>query len=114
MTVGKSASEPAIRVRSLNVDRGKSHVIHDLSFEVRRGDIVGLLGPSGGGKSTLMRSLVGVQLGVEGELTVLGEPAGSASLRTQVGYMTQEASVYGDLTVIENLRYFADVVGATH
>lgn len=85
----------------------------DLGVDVRRGDIVALLGPSGCGKSTLMRSLVGVQLGVTGTCTVLGMLAGSKQLRTRVGYMTQEASVYGDLSVVENLRYFASVLGAT-
>ena len=103
----------AIRVRSLNVTRGKRLVVRGLDFDVRPGEIVGLLGPSGCGKSTLMRALVGVQLGVEGECTVLGAPAGTRSLRAQVGYMTQEASVYGDLSVLENLRYFAAVAGAS-
>lgn len=102
----------AVRVRSLEVRRGGRKVLHGIDLDVRRGDIIGLLGPSGCGKSTLMRTIVGVQLGVEGECEVLGLPAGSAPLRTRVGYMTQEASVYGDLTVIENLRYFAAVVGA--
>ena len=105
-------SAPAIQVHDLNVTRGGHLVVNDLEFEVKPGEIVGLLGPSGCGKSTLMRALVGVQLGVTGECTLLGSPAGSTSLRTQVGYMTQEASVYGDLTVLENLRYFAAVGGA--
>jgi ABC-2 type transport system ATP-binding protein len=105
-------SEPAIRVRSLRVTRGKRQVLHGLDFDVSRGEIVGLLGPSGCGKSTLMRVLVGVQLGASGDCTVLGQHAGTKDLRSRVGYVTQEASVYGDLTVIENLRYFAAMVGA--
>ncbi len=72
-----------------------------------RGLVTGLLGPSGGGKSTLMRALVGVQVVAGGRVTVLGEPAGSASLRRRVGYLTQAPSVYADLSVLENLRYFA-------
>jgi ABC-2 type transport system ATP-binding protein len=102
----------AVSVRGLTVRRGGRPVVQDLDFDVRRGEIVALLGPSGCGKSTLMRSLVGVQLGVTGTCEVLGLPAGSAPLRTRVGYMTQEASVFGDLTVAENLRYFATVLGA--
>lgn len=102
---------PAIGVRSLRVIRGGRAVIDGLDFEVGRGQIVGLLGPSGCGKSTLMRALVGVQLGVSGECQVLGMTAGSKALRTRVGYVTQEASVYGDLTVAENLAYFAAVMG---
>jgi ABC-2 type transport system ATP-binding protein len=96
----------------MRVTRGKREVVHGLDFDVAPGEIVGLLGPSGCGKSTLMRALVGVQLGVTGECSVLGSPAGTKWLRTRLGYMTQEASVYGDLTVFENLRYFAAVGGA--
>ncbi len=73
--------------------------------------VVGLLGPSGGGKSTLMRSVVGVQVVAGGTVTVLGEPAGSPALRHRVGYLTQAPSVYADLTVRDNVRYFAEVVG---
>lgn len=109
---GAAGTELAVEARALRVRRGKREVLHGLDLEVRRGDIVGLLGPSGCGKSTLMRTVVGVQLGVTGTCTVLGHDAGSAALRTRVGYMTQEASVYRDLTVLENLRYFAAVIGA--
>jgi ABC-2 type transport system ATP-binding protein len=111
MTHASTAAASAIRVRSLDVSRGGRRVVKDLSFSVSPGEIVGLLGPSGCGKSTLMRSLVGVQMAVTGECVLLGAPAGSKVLRTQVGYMTQEASVYGDLTVVENLRYFATMSG---
>jgi ABC-2 type transport system ATP-binding protein len=102
---------PAIEVGDLLVRRGGREVVKGLGFTVERGDIVGLLGPSGCGKSTLMRSLVGVQQGVTGTCNVLGLPSGSKELRTEVGYMTQEASVYGDLSVVENLRYFGNVLG---
>lgn len=108
------SSDHAIRVRSLRVQRGKRIVLDGLDFDVPKGSIVGLLGPSGCGKSTLMRALVGVQLNVSGECTVLDEPAGSRSLRSRVGYVTQKASVFSDLTVTENLRYFAATVGAGH
>jgi ABC-2 type transport system ATP-binding protein len=103
----------AISVRSLSVSRGGRDVVRDLAFDVRPGQIVGLLGPSGCGKSSLMRALVGVQRGVTGECALLGRPAGSASLRSRVAYMTQEASVYRDLTVAENLRFFAAVAGVS-
>jgi ABC-2 type transport system ATP-binding protein len=73
--------------------------------------VTGLLGPSGCGKTTLMRVLVGVQARVEGDVTVLGEPAGARSLRARIGYVTQAASVYGDLSVHENLAFFARVLG---
>jgi ABC-2 type transport system ATP-binding protein len=101
----------AIAVRDLRVVRGGRAVIPGLSVAVPRGQVVGLLGPSGCGKSTLMRSIVGVQLVAGGEVEVLGLPAGHKELRHRVGYMTQSPSVYADLTVAENLRYFATVAG---
>ncbi|TQL66625.1 ABC-2 type transport system ATP-binding protein [Nocardioides albertanoniae] len=101
-----------VEASGLRVVRGKREVLHDLDFSVRAGEVTGLLGPSGCGKTTLMRALVGVQAKVTGSLTVLGSPAGSASLRPRIGYVTQAASVYDDLTVTENLRFFARVLGA--
>ena len=87
----------------LRVDRGGTRVLHDLSLQVSAGRITGLLGPSGCGKTTLMRAIVGVQIVAGGCVEVLGLPAGSASLRHRVGYVTQAPSVYGDLTVTENM-----------
>jgi ABC-2 type transport system ATP-binding protein len=103
---------PAISVDGLRVSRGGKEVLHGLSFEVPKGRITGLLGPSGCGKSTLMRAIVGVQIVAAGRVDVLGEPAGSARLRRRVGYVTQAPSVYGDLSVRENLAFFARVLGA--
>ena len=91
--------------------RGLNLALDGLSVDVARGSVTGLLGPSGSGKSTLIRSIVGVQIVEAGEVTVLGEPAGSPALRARVGYVTQAPSVYGDLTVRENLRYFARILG---
>ena len=105
------AAEPAIAVRDLLVRRGGVGVLHRITLEVPAGTVTGLLGPSGCGKSTLMRAIVGVQIVASGTVTVLGEPAGSRSLRARVGYVTQAPSVYGDLSVRENLRYFAAVLG---
>lgn len=102
----------AVAARGLVVRRSGHEVLKGLDFEIPAGQITGLLGPSGCGKSTLMRAVVGVQAHVDGELDVLGKPAGSAELREQIGYVTQAASVYPDLTATENLRFFAKVVGA--
>ncbi|WP_455568847.1 ABC transporter ATP-binding protein [Streptomyces luteogriseus] len=85
-------------------------VLRDLGFTVPRGRITGLLGPSGCGKSTLMRALVGTQAKVTGTLDVLGHPAGHPALRTRIGYVTQAPSVYDDLTVRQNLDYFAAIL----
>jgi ABC-2 type transport system ATP-binding protein len=104
--------EPAIRIDRLRVTRGGNEVLPDISLRVEAGSITGLLGPSGAGKTTLMRVIVGVQIVGSGEVEVLGEPAGSPALRARVGYVTQAPSVYGDLTVRENLDYFARVLDA--
>lgn len=101
----------AIEIENLRVVRGGRPVIEGLRLQVAAGSVTGLLGPSGCGKSTLMRSIVGVQIIRAGRVTVLGEPAGSPQLRRRVGYVTQAPSVYGDLSINENLRYFAAVVG---
>ena len=105
------AGESAITVRDLRVQRGGREVLHGLSLDVARGSVTGLLGPSGCGKTTLMRALVGVQIVAGGTVSVLGRPAGAAELRDRVGYVTQAPSVYADLSIEENLRYFAAVVG---
>jgi ABC-2 type transport system ATP-binding protein len=108
----KSANSEAIVVEHLRVVRGEREVLPDLSVTVPTGQVVGLLGPSGGGKSTLMRAIVGVQKVASGVVMVLGEPAGSPGLRHRVGYVTQAPSVYADLSVRHNLSYFAAVLGA--
>ncbi|MCW2585337.1 MAG: multidrug transporter ATP-binding protein [Frankiales bacterium] len=102
----------SVEVRDLVVERGGQQVLHGLGFTLHPGEITGLLGPSGCGKTTLMRALVGVQAGVRGKVTVLGLPAGSPALRRRVGYVTQAPAVYTDLSVAENLQYFAAVVDA--
>jgi ABC-2 type transport system ATP-binding protein len=107
-----AVAAPAIAIDDLRVVRGGHVVLEGLSLTVTTGSITGLLGPSGCGKTTLMRAIVGVQIVAGGTVTVLGEPAGTPALRARVGYVTQAPSVYGDLTIDDNLRYFASVVGA--
>jgi ABC-2 type transport system ATP-binding protein len=102
---------PAVAAYGLRVERGTRPVLRDVSFTIPRGRIVGLLGPSGCGKTTLLRCVVGVQPPTAGHVQVLGHPAGAWPLRTRVGYVTQAPSVYADLTVLENLRYFAAALG---
>jgi ABC-2 type transport system ATP-binding protein len=106
--------DSAITIDDLVVIRGNRPVLHGLDCVVPRGSVTGLLGPSGSGKSTLMRCVVGVQKIRSGTVTVLGEPAGSPGLRRRVGYLTQAPSVYADLTVRENARYFAAIYGIGH
>ena len=103
--------DSAVTVTDLVVDRGHRRVLQGLNFAVGARSVTGLLGPSGSGKTTLMRAIVGVQQVRSGEVTVLGEPAGSPDLRYRVGYVTQSPSVYGDLSVRDNVRYFAALYG---
>jgi ABC-2 type transport system ATP-binding protein len=100
----------AVEIDGLHVERGRRPVLHGLSARLEAGQVTGLLGPSGCGKTTLIRCIVGVQTVAGGEVRVLGEPAGIPSLRRRVAYVTQAPSVYADLTVRENLRYFASVL----
>lgn len=103
----------AIEATGLHISRGRTKILRGLDFTVEAGRITGLLGPSGSGKTTLMRTVVGVQRITRGTMSVLGRPAGSAPLRHDVGYVTQGASVYGDLSVEANVRYFGAMHGAT-
>ncbi|RAJ55429.1 ABC-2 type transport system ATP-binding protein [Streptomyces sp. Amel2xB2] len=107
----REPGRPTVHAAGLSVVRGGRTVVDDLTFDVAPGTVTGLLGPSGCGKSTLMRAIVGTQAKVTGTLDVLGQPAGSAQLRSRVGYVTQDPSVYGDLTARQNLDYFAAVLG---
>ena len=105
-------NDAVVDVRDLVVQRGRVRAVRGLSFSSAPGEVTGLLGPSGCGKSTLMRAIVGVQVVTSGSVRVLGLPAGDRRLRDRVGYVTQAPSVYDDLTVAENLRFFARVLGA--
>jgi ABC-2 type transport system ATP-binding protein len=100
-----------VEIAGLRVVRGGRDVLRDLTFAVAPGEVTGLLGPSGCGKTTLMRAIVGVQRIASGTVTVFGEPAGAPALRSRIGYVTQAPSVYDDLTVEENLVFFAAVLG---
>jgi ABC-2 type transport system ATP-binding protein len=103
----------AIDVKHLRVERGGNLVIPQLDVTIPSGSVTGLLGPSGCGKTTLIRCIAGIQVTVRGNVTVLGEPAGSAANRARVAYVTQSSSVYPDLTVRQNLDYFAALCGGS-
>ena len=105
-------SDAAVEVRALKVERSAGIVLDDIDFSITRGQLVGLLGPSGSGKTTLIRTLLGLQRITSGDVRVLDAVAGDAVLRRRVGYVSQALSVYVDLTVVENLRYFASVLDA--
>ncbi|GAB7069752.1 ABC transporter ATP-binding protein [Mycolicibacterium hodleri] len=103
--------QPAVSVEHLTVVRGARTALDDVTVRIAPGTITGVLGPSGCGKTTLIRSIVGTQLIAKGTVTVLGRPAGSADLRHRVGYVTQNATVYEDLRVVDDVRYFASLYG---
>jgi ABC-2 type transport system ATP-binding protein len=103
---------PALLVRGLSVRRSGKSILKDIDFNLPAGNIVGLLGPSGAGKTTLMRTIMGLQKFHRGQVQVLGRPAGNLALRGEIGYMAQPQGYYLDLTVRENLEYFARVNGA--
>jgi ABC-2 type transport system ATP-binding protein len=105
-------NSPAIEVDHLTVIRGKNTVIPDLTVSVPSGSVTGLFGPSGCGKTTLIRAIAGIQIIKSGTVTVLGGPAGTPAARARVGYVMQSDSVYPDLTVLQNLRYFAVLSGS--
>jgi ABC-2 type transport system ATP-binding protein len=107
----RNGVEPVIDVQHLRVVRGKRVALDNISVQIARGTITGLLGPSGCGKTTLMRCIVGTQLIDEGTVAVLGRPAGSAELRHRVGYVTQDPTIYNDLRIVDNVRYFAALYG---
>ncbi len=103
--------KPAVEIKHLVVTIEGEPILNDVTVAVPEGRVVGLLGPSGAGKTTLMRAIVGLQRAKAGQVTVLGRPAGARELRSQIGYVTQAPSVYPDLTCLENLRYFGAMVG---
>lgn len=100
----------AIETSKLTVTKDESKILRRLDLTVKAGTLTGLIGPSGSGKTTLMRSIVGVQK-YDGTLTVLGKSAGDKTLRTKIGYVTQTPAVYADLSVMQNLAYFAAIIG---
>lgn len=106
-----ASGSDCVVVMNLDVVRGGTTILRDVSLTVPRGSIIGLLGPSGCGKTTLMRSIVGVQKIAGGSIEVLGLETGARELRGRIGYVTQQVSVYADLTVKQNIEYFATLYG---
>jgi ABC-2 type transport system ATP-binding protein len=107
----REGAEPAVNIEQLRVIRGKRPALQDVSVRIARGSITGVLGPSGCGKTTLIRCIVGTQVVRSGTVTVLGKPAGCADLRHRVGYMPQDPTIYDDVRIIDNVRYFASLYG---
>lgn len=101
------------RINHLSITRNKKLILDDVSLDCEPGTITGLIGPSGSGKTTLMRAMLGAQKYQKGSITILDLPAGSSTLRHRIGYVTQSPSVYTDMTVLQNMEYFASIIGAS-
>lgn len=104
-------SDFAIQARGLSKHFGELKAVSKLDLVVPRGQIYGFLGPNGSGKSTTIRMLCGLLTPTEGTATVLDTeiPGDSKSLKPRIGYMTQRFSLFGDLTVFENLQFIAEI-----
>lgn len=104
-------SDLAIQVSGLGRAFGEMWAVRGLDLEVRRGEIFGLVGPDGAGKTTAMRMLTGILAASEGTATVAGYPieGGEEQIKSRISYMSQRFGLYGDLTVEENLRFYADL-----
>lgn len=102
----------AVDVEGLDVNRAGAAVLQNVTCAVPAGQVTGLLGPSGSGKTTLLRAIVGVQKIAAGRVEALGLPAGRRRLRRRIGYVTQSPSIYSDLSVRANVKYFAALYGA--
>ena len=104
-------SELAIEARGLSKDFGNLRAVDGLDLDVPRGEIYGFLGPNGSGKSTTIRMLCGLLRPSAGAATVLGTsvPGNTQALRPRIGYMTQRFSLFGDMTVAENLQFIAEI-----
>jgi ABC-type multidrug transport system ATPase subunit len=105
--------ETVIRTEGLTRRFGKFTAVDQVSLSIRKGSIYGFLGPNGSGKTTLIRMLCGLLRPSDGEATVLGYDAlrESERIKQNIGYMSQQFSLYTDLTVMENLRFYARIYG---
>lgn len=107
------AMQPAIDIRNLSRSFGELSAVDDLTLSVHQGEMFALVGPDGAGKTTTIRMLCGVLAPTSGSATVLGhnlleEPD---AVKRQIGYLSQKFSLYGDLTVDENIEFFAQING---
>ncbi len=102
----------AVELQEVRKSFGRVTALAGISLRVRGGEVYGLLGPNGSGKTTLIRALVGLVRPESGAVTVLGQQMPDRGILSQIGYMTQQAALYPDLSVEENLRFFAAINGA--
>ena len=104
----------AVDVEGLVKQFGRQRALDGVTLRVRRGEVYGLLGPNGAGKTTLIRSLVGLVAPEAGTVSVLGERMPQLEVLAHIGYMTQQAALYPDLSAEENLHFFGAIYGRVH
>lgn len=104
-------NEYAVEVHEVHKRFGAVHALQGLTLQARRGEIYGLLGPNGAGKSTLIRTIVGLLAPDSGSVSVLGQPMPDKNILARVGYMTQASALYNELTVWQNVAFFAGLMG---
>jgi len=107
----RAVEAPGLEARDVRKRFGRVEALRGLTLRVRTGEIYGLVGPNGSGKTTLIRCLAGLVRPDAGTLAVLGTDPRTAVGAGRVGYMTQAAALYGELSVEENLRFFAALAG---
>src|SRR5215469_1455643 len=103
----EASSNVAIHIGGLKKNYGPTQALKGIDVEIMKGEIYGLIGPDGAGKTSMFQVLGGVMQQTSGEAVILGRPAREA--RNYVGYLTQAFSLYLDLSVWENLRYMGDL-----
>lgn len=103
----------AIEIKNLNVKLGKAEILSDVSIDIKEGCIVALLGPSGAGKTTLVKAVMGMNPISSGSITVFGNNVPSFQAMSGVGYMAQNDALYEDITALDNLMFFGSLYGAT-
>ena len=104
-------TDKAIEIQSLGRAFGQFWAVRGVDLAVNKGEIFGLVGPDGAGKTTVMRMAAGVLLPTEGNIIVNGYSVIShpETVKKNIGYMSQKFGLYGDLTVLENLRFYGDL-----
>jgi ABC-2 type transport system ATP-binding protein len=103
--------DPVVQATELHKHFGPIHAVDGLTLSVQAGEIYGLLGPNGSGKTTLIRLLIGLLKPTSGSVRLLSKTIPDKAILAQVGYMTQASALYEELTVRENVAFFAEMSG---
>jgi ABC-2 type transport system ATP-binding protein len=113
ISAASSPNDPPIRVEHVVKTFGRLRALDDVSFQVQAGETFGIIGPNGSGKTTLIRLLLGLGRATSGHVRVLGHEMPDRQVAIQIGYMTQASALYNELSVRENLAFFARLYGLT-